>query len=375
MCGVPIQFDVAVLGGGVAGSAAAISAATQGAHVCLISGPPGATAMFSGAWRGPCPDVLRDELALSAYPLQACSQSLPHPCGALIPCDFAATSHTVAQLVDDALVIGIAGLPGFDAALLAHRWSSRTGVQLRAQTVTLERTPAAGWAPASLAAFIERSPEVLIQPLVAALRQHAATGAILPAVLGVLASSHRRLSDAVGNPIGEALGVPPSLPGWRIHHALRAAVTRAGVTILEGRAVSQPNHGRINTIQLANGDVIQARTYILATGKYAAGGIEANGTFREPAFGCPVWIDHLGERFAVPDALILTDPVRTEDQPLLRAGVHVDAEQRPVTATGDVVYSNVRVAGSIRADCSITTHGIGDAAADGWAAGMRAVSG
>lgn len=366
---------MAVLGSGVAGSAAAISAAGRGANVCLISGQPGTTAMFSGAWRGACPDALRNELALSGYELKVCSRPLPHPTGALITGDYAQTSHEAARLVDGALVIGIAGLPGFDASLLAQRWSARNGLDLHAQTVTLDHTPPAGWAPASLAALIERSPEILIRPLVTALRQHTATRAIVPAVLGVLAHAHERVSDAVGGLIGEALGVPPSLPGWRLYQALQRSVERAGVTFFEGRGVaSEPANARINTIQLSNGDVINARSYILATGKYAAGGIEATGTLREPAFGCPVWIDHLGERFVVADALILTDPMRTEDQPLLRAGVHVDAEQRPVAATGEVVYSNVQVAGSIRADWSITTHGIGDAAADGWAAGIRAVT-
>ena len=373
--GVPIEFDVAVLGSGVAGSAAAISAAGRGANVCLISGQPGTTAMFSGAWRGPCPDVLRNELALSGYELHACYQPLPHPTGALITGDYAQASHDAAQLVDGALVIGIAGLPGFDASPLAQRWSARNGLDLHAQTVTLDNTPPAGWAPASLAALIERSPEIIIRPLVTALRQQGATRAIVPAVLGVLAYAHERVSEAVGGLIGEALGVPPSLPGWRVYQALRRTVARAGVTVFEGRGVaSEPANARIGTIQLSNGDVINARSYILATGKYAAGGIEANATLREPAFGCPVWIDHLGERFVVADALILTDPMRTEDQPLLRAGVHVDAAQRPVAATGEVVYSNVLVAGSIRADWSITTHGIGDAAADGWAAGIRAVT-
>lgn len=372
---MPIRFDVAVLGGGVAGSAAAISAASRGAHVCLISGPPGTTAMFSGGWRGTCPAGLLRELALSGYELHACSQPLPHPTGALISCNYAQASHEAAQLVDGALVIGIAGLPGFDAPALAHLWSARSGLPLRGQTVTLEHTQSGGWAPASLAALIERTPEILIQPVVAALRQHAAVRVIMPAVLGVLAPAHQRVSDAVGLPIGEALGVPPSLPGWRLHHALRRVVTRAGVTVLEGRGIAcEPANGRIDMVQLSNGDVIHARTYILATGKYAAGGIVANGTLREPAFDCPVWIDHLGERFVVADSLLLTDPERTEDQPLLRAGVHVDAEHRPVAATGDVVYSNVLVAGSVRADWSIATHGIGDAAADGWAAGMRAVS-
>jgi hypothetical protein len=54
--------------------------------------------------------------------------------------------------------------------------------------------------------------------------------------------------------------------------------------------------------------------------------------------------------------------------------VHTDGDHRPVNAGDEVVYSNVFVAGSIRAGWSVATHTIGDAAADGWAAGVRAVN-
>lgn len=372
-----IEFDVAVLGGGVAGSAAAIAAARHGARVCVVNGRLGASAMFSGAWRGGCPDGLRQELALSGYELLSCAHPLPHPTGALIACDFAAPAHCAAQLTEDTLVVGIAGLPAFEAAALALQWSAHGGIRLAAATIALDRTPAAGWAPASLGALADRSPELIANALAAVLAGHRPRRVILPPVLGLRsnATSHRRIQELTATTIGEALGMPPSLPGWRLQLALRDALERARVARFDVAARAQERgRARIDALQLASGDVIRARTFVLATGKYAAGGIAADGVFREPALGCPVWVDHLGERFTAAEPLILTDPDRSEDQPLLRAGVHTNAEQRPVDHLGDVVYANVLVAGSIRAGWSIASRAIGEAALDGWAAGERAVA-
>ncbi|MGQ0561393.1 MAG: FAD-binding protein [Gemmatimonadota bacterium] len=362
-----IEFDVAVLGAGIAGSAAALAAAHSGARVAVITGPPGATAMFSGAWRGGCPDALRAALAGTGYVLRAVDAPLPHPCGQRIHCAAAAASHAGARLAE-AHVVGIAGLTGFHAGSLARQWRAHSHA-----TVQLEQTPAAGWAPVSLAAFIERASHSVVTALAAAAADFSTI--ILPAVLGVRhdGALHAELQTALGCTIGEALGTPPSLPGWRLHNALRAALAAAQVQVIEARAGGCSANGRAHELELPNGDVVRARSFVLATGKYAAGGIDANGAFREPAFGCPVWVDHLGETFDVADSLMLTDPARTEDQPLLRAGVHVDARQRPVNRGGDVVYQNVFVAGSIRAGWSAATHGSGAAAQDGWNAGLEAV--
>jgi glycerol-3-phosphate dehydrogenase subunit B len=370
-----MHFDVVVLGGGVAGTAAAIAARQLGAQTCVLAGAPGASALFAGAWRGGCPDGLRRALADVGYELSACTRPLPHAHGHLIDCDAAPPSHEAAHLINDAVVIGIAGLPGFDASMLALQWSARADVQLRSDTLTLDHTPAAGWAPLSLAGQIERALETMVDPLRRALRKHAATRVVLPAVLGVGYDNaiRSRLGDELDVVISEALAVPPSLPGWRLHSALRMALRRSDVTVLEGKGLASARHdGRVQEIELLNGDVVTGHTFVLATGKYAAGGIEVDARFREPALGCPVWVEHLGERFESVDSLMLTDPDRAEDQPLLRAGVHTDAEHRPVNASNDVVYSNVLVAGSVRADWSLMTHGIGAAAHDGWAAGVKA---
>jgi len=372
---VPSEFDVVVLGAGVAGTAAALAAAQTGADVCVIAGPPGASGLFAGAWRGPCPDALQKSFANAGYELHACKHALPHPNGSVSACDFAPSSHHATQLRPDALVCGIAGLAGFHATMLATIWSAKSTANLRAATISLEPTPAAGWAPASLAAWIERAPVAFARALRAAATQHDVRRIIVPAVLGTGYDDavRRRIEDESGLHVGEALGVPPSLPGWRLHNALQRALADAGVTILHGRAgAALPVRGRINEVGVHD-DVVRAGAFVLATGKFVSGGIEANGAFREVTLDCPVWVEHLGEAFDTPDPLNLTDPVRTEDQPLLRAGVHTDESRRPVNRMNDVVYSNVFVAGSIRAEWLSDSHGVGHAAEDGWRAGLAAV--
>lgn len=364
---VSTQFDVAVLGGGMAGSAAAIAASRRGARVCVVTGAPGASAMFSGAWHGPMVDGIRGALRDVGYPLHVPEKplALPHPNGTVVRADAAPLTHARAQLGHETVVVGIAGLPGFDAQALKMRW--RCG---GARTVHLDHTPAAGWGVTSLATWLEKNSQALKQQL----RAIDARQIIMPAVLGmgIDGGLHAQIEQESGRSIAEALAVPPSIAGWRLQIAMQLALRAAGVTVFEDRAKASGIKGyAIQEVALSNGDVIRARDFVLATGKFASGGIRANGAFREVTLGCPVWVDHLGQSFAEPDALMLTDAVRTEDQPLLRAGVHTDDQGRPVNRAGQLVYNNVVIAGSIRAGWSIGAHGIGHAARDGWQAGER----
>lgn len=329
--------------------------------------------MFSGAWHGPLPAPLRSALEGVGYKLHAGAQPLrlPHPSGGMLHAQAAPISHA-RPFADAAVVAGIAGLPGFDAPILARRW----GVAA-AETVRIASTPAAGWSPASLATCIDRDPHAIIDALRTVVEAPSAKHLIVPAILGMTpdGAAHAQLEQALGCTVTEALGIPPSLPGWRLQIALQLALRMAGVVVFESKA-SAPRitNGGVEHVELNNGDVVRAHAFVLASGKYAAGGIEANGDFREPIFDCPVWIEHLGNRFEQPDSLMLTDPVRNAEQALLHAGLHSDAQHRPIDRTGRIRYPNVFIAGSIRAGWSSATHGVGHAAEDGWAAGLAGLA-
>lgn len=363
-----LTFDVAVVGGGIAGVAAALAARARGAQVCIIRAAPGATALSSGAWSGPLRSELQAALAAAHHPLAAVDRALPHERGHSVQADFAAASHARIT-TETTTVVGFAGLPSFNARVLARLWQPRA--PLLAHTVELPDTPSGGWSAPSLAASIERNTEPLIQQL----RSAGVSAAIFPAVLGIdsVATVISRLETA-GIQAAEALAGTPSIPGWRLQQAMDRALSRAGVTALNGRAAFEATSAAHVEHLTVGEEIVRARSFVLATGKYLGGGIAAETEFRETVFGLPVWLEQLGDVFTAPDSLTLTDPVRTSDQPLLSAGVHADEDHRPVDRAHDVVYENVFVAGTIRADWATAGRGLGDCAEDGWSAGARAAA-
>ena len=369
------QFDVVIIGAGISGCAAALSAARAGARVGIVNGRPGASGLFSGAWRGPCPDELRSAFDDIDYRLRKCGEPLPHPTGSVINAEYAHDAHYPARLNEAAVVCGIVGLPSFNATMLATIWSEAASVALSSAQIAMTDTPPAGWAPASLAAAITRDPETLGVSLGNLARKHDVKRVILPPVVGTAGdgSVMQRVRAAADCEVGEALGAAPSLPGWRLHNALRGVLDRAGIPILEGNVSEPKANGRTIASVMLNNEPLAASSFVLATGKYLAGGISADGEFRETVLDCPVWVDHVGETFETADSLMLTDAERTEEQPLLHAGVHADEAHRPVNRIGDVVYENVFVAGTVRYGWDALSHGAGDCATDGWAAGQQAV--
>jgi anaerobic glycerol-3-phosphate dehydrogenase len=120
---------------------------------------------------------------------------------------------------------------------------------------------------------------------------------------------------------------------------------------------------------------MRAPAIVLATGKFMGGGMVADPVCRETALGCPVGLRRFGRSFHdATDSLLLTSELRTDTQPMLGVGICTNAESNPVYDSGDVIYDNVFVAGSIRAGVETASLGLGDAAADGWNAGLHAAA-
>ena len=362
-----LTYDVAVIGGGITGVSAALAAQSRGARACLIRGAPGATALSSGAWLGPMRTEIGDALSDSGYPCSPATRPLPHQRGTLFHCDFAGSTHV--GTLDPEMVCGIAGLPGFNAHSLARLWEHEQ--PLRSGVLELDGAPAGGWAPASLAAFLERSPDILVR----AIQQIGATRVILPAILGLERTEHiiARLNTA-GIQATEALATAPSIPGWRLHNAIDRLLANRNIPLLNGRVALESADQQTARALRVGDDVVHARSFVLASGKYLAGGITTLDGFAESVFALPVWLEHLGDVFTSPDSLPLTDPVRSEPQPLLFAGVHTDEMLRPINRSFDVVYDNVFAAGTIRAGWSAADSGLGHCANDGWTAGLNATA-
>jgi glycerol-3-phosphate dehydrogenase subunit B len=379
------EADVLVLGGGIAGAAAALSAAGCGASVVLVRSGPGATAVCAGGWIGQPPAPLRVALAESGLVLHDCPAPLPHPDGRVVQYEAAPAAQAAAALeagAEGVLVCGIAGVPAFRSAALAALWTESAQLSARAleaATLTLQGTPAAGWSPAALAAHVERDPELLGVPLARAVREQGAVRVIVPAVLGIdgHAEVHAAVGAAAGVTVGEALGVSPSLPGWRLDRVLLRALERAGIAVVAGMVTEHvARDGRVQLVTVADqadATAIRAGAVVLATGKFLGGGIAAHARFIDTALRTELLVERAGRSWTDPaDSLALTDAVWTGPQPMLTVGVQANDAGQPVTSSGDVIFRNVVVAGSVRAGTETASLGLGNAARDGWEAGERA---
>jgi glycerol-3-phosphate dehydrogenase subunit B len=182
--------------------------------------------------------------------------------------------------------------------------------------------------------------------------------AVVPAVLG-LDRGHEPWADLqaqIGMPLVEAATVPPSIPGLRLFAAYRARLEALGVRWQFGfPAVGVERDGdRVTAVRSEGASRVMAtrcQELVLATGGVAGNGIEANrdGTLTEQVAGLPVAgfedrLGYLGGRFL-------------GDHPLGAAGVRVDAELRPVDASGEPLLVNVRCVGGLVAGHDPTGEG------------------
>jgi glycerol-3-phosphate dehydrogenase subunit B len=172
-----------------------------------------------------------------------------------------------------------------------------------------------------------------------------------PAVLGlqdheaVLAAARERLPLA---PFEVPL-VPPSVPGLRMHAALRSALRRRGGRIQVGEAVSGAidGDGRVRTLVVpaaARQFVLSVGSVVLATGGIAGGGIVAGDdrVLTETVLGLPI-------EAPASDAWLRSDAFDRAGHPLETAGVRTDERLRPVDPAGLALAENVRVCGSLLA--------------------------
>jgi glycerol-3-phosphate dehydrogenase subunit B len=182
--------------------------------------------------------------------------------------------------------------------------------------------------------------------------------AVVPAVLGV-GRGHEPWADLqalVGIPLVEAATAPPSIPGLRLFAAYRSRLEALGVRWQFGfPAVGVERDGdRVTAVHSEGASRVlttRCQELVLATGGVAGNGIEANrdGTLTELVAGLPV--DGFEDRLAFQGGRFLGD------HPLGAAGVRVDAELRPVGASGEPVAVNLRCVGGLLAGHDPTAEG------------------
>ena len=412
-------MTIAVVGAGLAGTAATLALAEAGADVVQIAGPPGASALGSGAfdiaavspgvpWLA-ARDALRgvqlsalDRLALllreapshpyarlfgsdaaaaaraaRAGALQLARWLAPHGAalhgsfesgellacspGTLRPVDFATPGPAGGDLAacDEIGLLDAPGLAGYDARFTARGLTAELAALGLAQKRV--RVVPVAWPegvldeqPARVAARLDA--QAAGDALARALRGLGGAGRVLlaPPVLGIARTEAlvARLREAAGGPVAEVLSFPPhALAGYRFERALRAAVAASRARLIAGRLrtlrlprASDPCELEVDG---ALPEKLAVRAVVLATGRFASGGLSANGgEVREPLLGLALH-DADGRRIdGIPPHRSVRKGYATW-QPLYTAGVRVDARMRPLAPNGEPAFERVFCAGEL----------------------------
>lgn len=416
------KADVLVVGSGAAGSIAALTAADRGASVTLVAGPPGATALSSGAI-----DLAGLDCGIDATVEQAFA-ALEHR-APLHPLILLGRSESLTLAVETAERLcgmgdlyrarpvteppGLAasGLGGLHRAWLLQRTQAdlrafvgasvgvadfgpacpfsawlvkggleqelvEAGLELELEQVPVELPRELGEVSLLLAAGrLDRDDETkkrFAEALAASLSERKLSALLIPPLVGLDRSFElcRFLSEAAGAPVFELLGRPGDPPGMRLHRLLEHAIAAAGVEVIRGKAEScslTGDHLDKLSVRTREGAIeLEAGNFVLATGGLAGGGLRLARTLKETLLGLPLAVD--GKRFAPPSSLFGADrdgyygASSTGPHCIQRVGVQVDASLRPMAA-GEPVLDNLLVAGAILADHDSAFDGSGLATA------------
>jgi glycerol-3-phosphate dehydrogenase subunit B len=388
-----MNYDVVVVGAGVAGLTAAVRAAQGGARVLVLAKGVGSTHLAPGtidvlgyidgrrvdrplqALRDfvaanpahpyahvPAEQVaaalawLRgriDEGSLAGYSYVGSGEEnlqLPTAIGVLKPTALAPAPVAAGDLRNARRValVGLRRLRDFFPSLAAAALGRAADVEARAVELDIPAGPRADQNALGIANSFEdvRFRNTVVEAL--APRLHADEHVGFPAALG-LNDPHGVWSDLqqrLGRPVFEIPTLPPSVPGIRLFRILREALRRAGGRIVIGAEVTGVEHegGHVRGVHAAAAGREQrhgADWLVLASGGFASGGLALDSHWRahEAVLGLPVaGVPQPGDpRFT---------PHYFDEQPLARAGIATDAQLRPVDAGGERLFDNVLVAGA-----------------------------
>lgn len=415
----------------MAGTASALAASRAGARVVLVDGGTGASTLSTGAidalpWHAAPNELVSEEGAFATRtgpvsseppadgrpgfvaPVAAPARSVLGALGAYLLPDAGARVITTAGVVrpargHDAAVLDVAPLggrgvgvvgcerPGWDAVGLARALGPGF-VAVDATTlrhVDERRIPAAdyaarhddeqrlGWLADRLRDALARAGDGL-----AAL--------LLPPSLGLERPRAQALSERVGLPCGEAIGLPGGPSGLRFERARDRALAAAGIEVVQARvrrveAVEAGAAGWLVVLD-AGAAPLEAGAVVLAAGGLVGGGLEyspaeaAVATVFPPAtrppfqlgLDAPVALGAYGRPLAVPGSLFGVAPESiawpfTSDALMDRVGVVAGDGGR----AGDALYA----AGEIVADAPRTwLHALDSGARAGSAAALAVVT-
>ncbi len=282
------QHHVIVIGSGVAGTAAAIAAASLTASVVILDGGSGASSLATGAidhvfWEAcreaPAP-ALSDGAtavlaALAAYVVPPASCSLVTTAGVVRRADgHDAGLLDVAPSGAGAFAVVECSRPGWNARELARSWGDR---YVPLETSPLRYTDESRLPDADFAARHDDADRVgwLAERLRLALARANArwAGVVLPPMLGIDRSQAEALSRRVGLACGEAVGTPGGPAGLRFERARDRALAGVGATKVMTRAKALAASDEMWRVSTEDGQTLSARSVVVATGGLIGGGL------------------------------------------------------------------------------------------------------
>ncbi len=313
---------------------------------------------------------------------------LPSPAGALRPVSLAPRAQLTGDLnrTEPMLIVGFKGARDFYPELIAENLRKQ-GYTARAAFLPLRLiSDRRDSNPIQLAHGLD-DPErghALATELKKQKRPGERIG--LPALLGMERHLEvvRQLETETDAPIFEIPTLPPSAPGMRLFAALRRRLEAMGVRVDAGMDVIQA--GKASLGETAGKEITwvesdtssrplkhRARKFLLATGGVLGGGFDSNldGRVWETIFDLPLTCPRSRSGWFRPAFL---DP---SGHPVFKGGVEVNRSFQPVDAAGQVLYTNLWVAGSLLAHCDAIQErsSEGVALVTGVAAGRAATAG
>ena len=342
---------VVVIGGGIAGYCAALSARREGAEVVMLAKAPGATALYAGAMEitGDLDLLLKSEPHHPFNRLRLDAVGLATELDSAIPALMLALAKDGVELVGEwrtrrtyfdvhglarpgnlvpasvapgALenlsgkrirVVGVREVGEYDAESAAHALREMHGVDALPEEVSMPELPTG----ASLTdLYGRRAPEP-----------------------GPRGSLRAYPPGFTGLPDGgfELLSSVPSPHGWRLQQAIGLTAVRAEVTQL------QAANGRVSAAQTWE-RAYHGDAFVLATGHHIGGGLRKEHPVREPLAGLGVFHDGMpvssgGTRLQHLEYL--------EPAPQFHAGLMTDERLRPLDAAGEIALDNLYAAGTV----------------------------
>ncbi len=414
--------DIIIIGGGMAGAAAAIAAKNKGADVILIRKGYGSTALSSGAF-----DILDTSRDIN-------SLNKRHPYRIVGQKGFSALKEKLNNFLKDikneelyidgsinkyATLISIAGafkntnlcqhsicegrLSGFkDAKILFFAIKGFAGFNpkqccslfkeanekdnllIKKIDYTFINFPGNGVEtfPSPFILAMRLDDEAVMEKFISTINKEAGKNGYthlgFPPILGLrkTAKAVKALEASTDRKVFELLPLLPSVPGYRLQLALNSLLGKKGINVIEGEVVKAGIKNSVVEsiyVKKRNGSSeLKAKSFILTTGRWAGGkAIKKNGIY-EPLFDLPIYEK---ERVAeIKDVVDYLDSYVLESHPLLSVGIRVNSRLQPLNGGDDIEYKNLFAAGAILGGYNYLTDqcGLGVAFLTGHLAGKYA---